>query len=207
MRACAAETAGICSIEASVGGTRCWLAVPVLLAGAFLLVLDFNVVNLALPVIAQDLGATLSNVPFVISAYAATPLYSSSPADTSAIGSVASECSCWVAGFTLESVLCGADWSPSILVTGRPARSHDDRDGAAGSRFDPVTFPRPSKGRRLGSMARLSALQISAAGAGRGAGVIGALRSAATCHCLRSPACFRFGSLANLNCIKQFRPF
>jgi hypothetical protein len=47
------------------------LALPVLLAGAFLPVLDFNVVNLALPAIRQDLGATAGDVQFVISAYAA----------------------------------------------------------------------------------------------------------------------------------------
>ncbi|WP_425966877.1 MFS transporter, partial [Streptococcus suis] len=50
---------------------RRWLALPVLLTGAFLPILDFNVVNLALPAIRDDLGATASEVQFVISAYAA----------------------------------------------------------------------------------------------------------------------------------------
>jgi MFS family permease len=72
VRAGTPETADICSVEARVGDARRWLALPVLLAGAFLPVLDFNVVNLALPVIRRDLGAASSDVQLVISAYAAT---------------------------------------------------------------------------------------------------------------------------------------
>jgi len=34
-----------------------WAALPVLLAGAFMVVLDFFIVNVALPSIATDLGA------------------------------------------------------------------------------------------------------------------------------------------------------
>src|SRR6202041_886669 len=49
-----------------------WLALAVLLAGAFLPILDFTIVNLALPSIRQSLGATSAQVQFVISAYAAT---------------------------------------------------------------------------------------------------------------------------------------
>jgi MFS family permease len=51
-----------------VGDPRRWFA----LTGAFLPILDFNVVKLALPAIRSDLGATSSEVQFVISAYAAT---------------------------------------------------------------------------------------------------------------------------------------
>jgi hypothetical protein len=53
--------------EHTTGDARRWLALPVLLAGAFLPILDFNVVNLALPAIRQDLGASSSEVQFVIS--------------------------------------------------------------------------------------------------------------------------------------------
>jgi MFS family permease len=37
-----------------------WAALPVLLAGAFMVVLDFFIVNVALPSIADDLGARSS---------------------------------------------------------------------------------------------------------------------------------------------------
>ena len=67
-----AEPTGFQHAGHATGDPRRWLALPVLLTGAFLPILDFNVVNLALPSIRQDLGATSSEVQFVISAYAAT---------------------------------------------------------------------------------------------------------------------------------------
>ena len=48
-----------------VGDPRRWFALPVLLTGAFLPILDFNVVNLALPAICGDLGATSSELAYV----------------------------------------------------------------------------------------------------------------------------------------------
>jgi MFS family permease len=66
------ESQAVSYPEAQGGDPRRWLALPVLLTGAFLPILDFNVVNLALPAIRQNLGATSSEVQFVISAYAAT---------------------------------------------------------------------------------------------------------------------------------------
>src|ERR1700758_844635 len=59
-------------IAQTEGDPRRWLALSVLLTGALLPPLDFTVVNLALPAIRQDLGATPSELQFVISAYAAT---------------------------------------------------------------------------------------------------------------------------------------
>jgi EmrB/QacA subfamily drug resistance transporter len=112
--------ADICSVDASVGDPRRWLALPVLLAGAFLPILDFNVVNLALPVIRRDLGAASSDVQFVISAYAAT--YAVLLVTGGRLGDWLGRKRMFmlgVAGFTLASVLCGAAWSPSILIAGR----------------------------------------------------------------------------------------
>ena len=42
-----------------------WSALPVLLAGAFMVVLDFFIVNVALPAIATDLGASESSLEWV----------------------------------------------------------------------------------------------------------------------------------------------
>src|ERR1700687_1290117 len=67
-----ADKVAIPMTQNAEGDPRRWLALPVLLTGAFLPVLDFNVVNLALPAIRQNLGATPSEMQFVISAYAAT---------------------------------------------------------------------------------------------------------------------------------------
>jgi EmrB/QacA subfamily drug resistance transporter len=92
----------------------------VLLTGAFLPILDFNVVNLALPAIRQDLGASSSEVQFVISAYAAT--YAVFLITGGRLGDLLGRQRMFlsgVAGFTVASVLCGVAWSPAILVAGR----------------------------------------------------------------------------------------
>lgn len=102
------------------GDPRRWFALPVLLTGAFLPILDFNVVNLALPAIRQNLGATASEVQFVISAYAAT--YAVFLITGGRLGDWLGRKQMFmtgVAGFTLASVLCGFAWSPGVLIAGR----------------------------------------------------------------------------------------
>lgn len=104
----------------SAGDPRRWLALPVLLTGAFLPVLDFNVVNLALPAIRQSLGASSSEVQFVISGYAAT--YAVLLITGGRLGDLFGRRRMFmvgVAGFTLASVLCGIAWSPPVLIAGR----------------------------------------------------------------------------------------
>jgi EmrB/QacA subfamily drug resistance transporter len=99
---------------------RRWFALAVLLAGAFLPPLDFTIVNLALPAIRQDLGATSSDVQFVISAYAAT--YAVFLVTGGRLGDLYGRKSMFltgVAGFTFASVLCGTAWSPAALIAGR----------------------------------------------------------------------------------------
>jgi EmrB/QacA subfamily drug resistance transporter len=105
---------------AFTGDPRRWLALPVLLTGAFLPILDFNVVNLALPAIRQNLAATSSDVQFVISAYAAT--YAVFLITGGRLGDLFGRRRMFilgVAGFTLASILCGTAWSPSLLIAGR----------------------------------------------------------------------------------------
>jgi EmrB/QacA subfamily drug resistance transporter len=102
------------------GDPRRWLALPVLLIGAFLPVLDFTVVNLALPAIRRDLGASSGEVQFVISAYAAT--YAVFLITGGRLGDWLGRkrMFTWgVAGFTLASILCGTAWSPGALIAGR----------------------------------------------------------------------------------------
>ena len=106
--------------DPSAGAPRRWLALPVLLTGAFLPILDFNVVNLALPAIRSDLGASSSEVQFVISAYAAT--YAVFLITGGRLGDLYGRRRMFlnsVAGFTIASVLCGIAWSPAVLVAGR----------------------------------------------------------------------------------------
>ena len=52
--------------------TSPWGALPVLLAGAFMVVLDFFIVNVALPSIATDLGAGESALEWIVAGYGLT---------------------------------------------------------------------------------------------------------------------------------------
>jgi EmrB/QacA subfamily drug resistance transporter len=106
--------------DQAAGEPRRWLALPILLIGAFLPVLDFNVVNLALPTIHQNLGASSSEIEFIISAYAAT--YAVFLITGGRLGDLFGRKRMFmlgVAGFTLTSLLCGIAWSPSVLIAGR----------------------------------------------------------------------------------------
>jgi EmrB/QacA subfamily drug resistance transporter len=107
-------------IAETQGDPRRWLALPVLLTGAFLPILDFNVVNLALPAIQEDLGATSSEVQFVISAYATT--YAVFLITGGRLGDWLGRKRMFmlgIVGFTLASILCGTAWSPGVLIAGR----------------------------------------------------------------------------------------
>jgi EmrB/QacA subfamily drug resistance transporter len=102
------------------GDPRRWLALPVLLAGAFLPILDFNVVNLALPAIRQGLGATSGEIQFVVSAYAAT--YAVFLITGGRLGDWLGRKRMFMlgaGGFTAASLLCGLAWSPEALIAGR----------------------------------------------------------------------------------------
>ena len=49
-----------------------WLALPVLLAGTFMIVLDFFIVNVALPAMSGDLHADATAVEWVVAGYGLT---------------------------------------------------------------------------------------------------------------------------------------
>ncbi|MCC8981973.1 MFS transporter [Bradyrhizobium sp. 10BB] len=146
------ETLQLHDAQLAAVDPRRWLALPVLLTGAFLPILDFNVVNLALPAIRDNLGATASEVQFVISAYAAT--YAVFLITGGRLGDLLGRRRMFltgVAGFTIASVLCGIAWSPAILVAGRILQ------GLTATAMAPqvlasirVLFPAAEQGRALG---------------------------------------------------------
>jgi EmrB/QacA subfamily drug resistance transporter len=99
---------------------RRWLALGVLLTGAFLPILDFTIVNLALPSIRESLRATSSEVQFVISAYSST--YAVMLITGGRLGDLYGRKRMFVmgvAGFTAASILCGFAGSPIVLILGR----------------------------------------------------------------------------------------
>lgn len=129
-----------------------WIALSVLLTGALLPVLDFNIINLALPAIRQDLHATSSQIQFVISAYAA--VYAVFLITGGRLGDRLGRkrmFTAGIAGFTLASVLCGLAWSAQALIAGRVLQ------GLTATIMAPqvlasirVLFPREEQGVALG---------------------------------------------------------
>ena len=102
------------------GDPRRWLALPVLLTGAFLPPLDFFIVNVALPSIRGSLHATAAQTQFVISAYAA--VYAVCLITGGRLGDLYGRRRLFllgIAGFVLASLLCGLAWSPNALLAGR----------------------------------------------------------------------------------------
>ncbi|WP_144631202.1 MFS transporter [Bordetella genomosp. 13] len=92
----------------------------VLLVGAFLPPLDFFIVNVALPSIQGDLGASSSAEQLVISSYAA--LYAVTLTTGGRLGDLYGRGRMFflgLIGFAIASTLCGFATSPWMLVAGR----------------------------------------------------------------------------------------
>jgi EmrB/QacA subfamily drug resistance transporter len=104
---------------ARASGSR-WLPLPVVLAGTFMLVLDFFIVNVALPSMQSDLGASDSAIEWVIAGYALT-----SAVFVITAGRLGDRFgrrrifSVGLALFTVASLACGAAATPSQLVFAR----------------------------------------------------------------------------------------
>ena len=97
-----------------------WLALALLCATQFIIVLDIAIVNVALPSIQTDLGFTQENLQWVISAYALVfggfLLLGGRMADLLGRRRV------FIGGlvvFTLGSLLCGLAWSEASLIGAR----------------------------------------------------------------------------------------
>jgi EmrB/QacA subfamily drug resistance transporter len=103
--------------------TTNWAALPVLLAGAFMVVLDFFIVNVALPSIATDLGAGDSSLEWVVAGYGLT--FAAFLITAGRLGDDLGRRRVYAIGlafFTLASAACGLAPSPTTLVVARIAQ-------------------------------------------------------------------------------------
>lgn len=99
---------------------RRWAMFVILLIGAFLPPLDFFIVNVALPAIQGELGASSSAEQLVISSYAA--VYAVTLITGGRLGDIYGRGKMFflgLVGFAAASLLCGVAWSPWVLITGR----------------------------------------------------------------------------------------
>lgn len=124
MSATTCEAAALATAKVRDGDTppepRRWTMFVILLVGAFLPPLDFFIVNVALPSIRADLGASASAEQLVISSYAA--LYAVTLTTGGRLGDLFGRGRVFflgLIGFAAASTLCGLASSPWVLVAGR----------------------------------------------------------------------------------------
>jgi MFS family permease len=100
-----------------------WRALPVLMAGTFILVLDFFIVNVAIPSVQRDLRASPSEVEWVVAGYglAFAVLIITGGRIGDLIGRRRAF-SIGVALFGLASAACGLAPDPGVLIAARVAQ-------------------------------------------------------------------------------------
>jgi EmrB/QacA subfamily drug resistance transporter len=97
-----------------------WAALPVVLAGTFMVVLDFFIVNVAMPAMQADLHAGTGAIEWVVAGYGLT--FATLLISAGRLGDRHGRRRMFSAGlalFTLASAACGLAWSPTSLVAAR----------------------------------------------------------------------------------------
>jgi EmrB/QacA subfamily drug resistance transporter len=110
------------SSPAGLGRLRAsrWAALPIVLAGTFMVVLDFFIVNVAMPAMQADLHASTGAVEWVVAGYGLT--FATLLITSGRLGDQLGRRRMFSAGlalFTVASAACGLAWSPAALVAAR----------------------------------------------------------------------------------------
>lgn len=99
---------------------RRWKALAVVLIASFMILLDISIVNVAIPSIQRDLGATYSEVQWVLAGYQLA--YAVVLITGGRLGDIFGRKRLFmvgVSGFTLASLICGVAPSPTALIAAR----------------------------------------------------------------------------------------
>src|SRR5436305_9104461 len=97
-----------------------WAPLPIVLSGTFMVVLDFFIVNVALPSMQSELHASSSSIEWVVAGYALTSAVFLITAGR--LGDRFGRRRTFSAGlalFTIASAACGAAATPTQLVAAR----------------------------------------------------------------------------------------
>ena len=97
-----------------------WKALTVVLLAVFVDLLDISIVNVAIPEIQRDLGASYSAIQWVLAGYALT--FALTLITGGRLGDIHGRDRVFIAGmaiFTVASLICGVAQSPGMLVAGR----------------------------------------------------------------------------------------
>ncbi len=98
-----------------------WLSLIVLCAGMLMIILDQNIVNVALRSIQQDLGFTPAGLAWVVNAYG-IPFGGLLLLLSGRLGDLLGRKRIFLSGlalFTAASLLCGLAWTPGLLIAAR----------------------------------------------------------------------------------------
>jgi EmrB/QacA subfamily drug resistance transporter len=107
------------TLAARLGASR-WATLPVVLAGTFMVVLDFFIVNVAMPAIQADLHASAGAIEWVIAGYGLS--FATLLITAGRLGDLLGRRRMFSAGlalFTLSSAACGLATSATMLVAAR----------------------------------------------------------------------------------------
>ena len=113
--------AGLAGLRAGESrATTRWAALPVLLVGTFMIVLDFFIVNVAMPTMQVDLQASNSAIEWVVAGYGLT--FAVLLITAGRLGDLYGRRRLFAIGlalFTAASLECGIAWSADSLVVAR----------------------------------------------------------------------------------------
>jgi EmrB/QacA subfamily drug resistance transporter len=142
---------------------RKWWTLAAVSFGLFMIMLDNTIVNVALPAIERDLHMTISNLEWVVTAYALT--FAALLITGGKLGDYYGRKRMFVLGlaiFTLSSLACGFAPSPGFLIAMRAVQ------GAGSALMNPATlsiitatFAPQERGKAIGIWAGVSAMALS----------------------------------------------
>lgn len=106
--------------SASPGAPHRWLALAIVMTAAFMDLVDVTIVNIAIPSIQRDAGASFSQIQWITAGYALA--FAACLITGGRLGDIHGRKRLFlvgVAGFTLASALCGFAANPETLVAAR----------------------------------------------------------------------------------------
>ncbi|MEU5536419.1 MFS transporter [Streptomyces sp. NPDC020362] len=106
--------------QQAAGDRRRWFALAIVMTAAFMDLVDVTIVNIAIPSIQQDAGASLSQIQWITAGYALA--FAAGLITGGRLGDIHGRRRLFligIAGFTVASALCGFAANPEMLVASR----------------------------------------------------------------------------------------
>ncbi|WP_037888120.1 MFS transporter [Streptomyces viridochromogenes] len=115
-----AETAAVPPLPSPVGDRRRWFALAIVMTAAFMDLVDVTIVNIAIPSIQRDAGASFSQIQWITAGYALA--FAAGLITGGRLGDIHGRKRLFligIGGFTVASALCGFATNAEMLVAAR----------------------------------------------------------------------------------------